>query len=280
MFCFPLIVEQQVKGIVFGGSETKGSSYSNLVRYGNVLISTMNAYLQIDLVKESLDCHFMKMSTLLDINRVLEVAANEDELLRMLADFALMFIPSDFCIVSLRDGKSIQNIKTDMIHSNELIAFQHVDRFNHISEGKSQPKLVETNWGTILDYPIYYREELLGSMAVHLADFLFIKEAEVYMVNLVNSGATAIKQLDLHKNGNGISINFGKTTTLEILTSRERDVLQLLIKGNNNREIAEELYISVHTVKNHITKIFQKLNVSDRSQLMAMVYQLNFMKSF
>ena len=279
MFCFPLIVEQQVKGIVFGGSETKDSSYSNLIRYGNVLISTMNAYLQIDLVKESLDRHFMKMSTLLDINRVLEVAANEDELLRMLADFALMFIPSDFCIVSLRDGKSIQNIKTDMIHSNELMAFQHVDRFNHVSEGKNQPKLVETNWGTILDYPIYYREELLGSMTVHLQDPSFIKEAEVYMVNLVNSGATAIKQLDLHKNGNGISINFGKTTTLEILTSRERDVLQLLIKGNNNREIAEELYISVHTVKNHITKIFQKLNVSDRSQLMAMVYQLNFMKS-
>ena len=35
---------------------------------------------------------------------------------------------------------------------------------------KNRPKLVETKWGTILDYPIYYREELLGIMAVHLQD--------------------------------------------------------------------------------------------------------------
>ena len=98
IFCFPLIVEEQVMGIVCGGSETKDSSFSKLIRYGNILISTMTAHLETDLVKESLDRHFMKMSTLLDMNRVLEMAANEDELLGVLVDFTLMFIPSDFCI--------------------------------------------------------------------------------------------------------------------------------------------------------------------------------------
>ena len=279
IFCFPLIVEEEVLGIVWGGSETKDSSFSKLIQYGNILISTMTAHLETDLVKESLDRHFMKMSTLLDMNRVLEMATNEDELLGVLVDFTLMFIPSDFCMITLKNGKSVQKIKTDIIQTKELLAFQNMDCFTTLSEMKNRPKLVETKWGTILDYPIYYREELLGIMVVQLQDPSVIKEAEVYMANLVNIGATVIKQLEDHEYGNEITLHLGKSTILDILTSRELEVLQLLIKGNNNREIAEELYISAHTVKNHITKIFQKLNVSDRSQLMAMVYQLNFMKS-
>lgn len=59
----------------------------------------------------------------------------------------------------------------------------------------------------------------------------------------------------------------------KLLTSREVDVLQLIIQGLNNREIADQLYISEHTVKNHVTNIFQKLDVQDRTQAIAFVYQ-------
>jgi DNA-binding CsgD family transcriptional regulator len=52
-------------------------------------------------------------------------------------------------------------------------------------------------------------------------------------------------------------------------------VLELLVQGCSNREISERLFISVHTVKNHITNIFQKIGVNDRSQLIALVYQLS-----
>jgi len=50
------------------------------------------------------------------------------------------------------------------------------------------------------------------------------------------------------------------------LTRREVDVLRLLALGNNNRTIAQELFISEKTVKNHLTNIFQKLGVGDRTQ--------------
>ncbi|KUK84148.1 MAG: Response regulator [Pelotomaculum thermopropionicum] len=50
------------------------------------------------------------------------------------------------------------------------------------------------------------------------------------------------------------------------LTRREVDVLRLLALGNNNRTIAKELFISEKTVKNHLTNIFQKLGVGDRTQ--------------
>nr|MBA5584969.1 response regulator transcription factor [Anaerobacillus isosaccharinicus]QOY38474.1 response regulator transcription factor [Anaerobacillus isosaccharinicus] len=61
------------------------------------------------------------------------------------------------------------------------------------------------------------------------------------------------------------------------LTPREIDVLNLVLKGLNNREIAESLYISDHTVKNHVTKILQKLDVSDRSQAIAKIYQMYYL---
>jgi len=50
------------------------------------------------------------------------------------------------------------------------------------------------------------------------------------------------------------------------LTKRELEVLQLVAQGENNKSIAEKLFISEKTVKNHLTNIFQKLNVSDRTQ--------------
>lgn len=48
------------------------------------------------------------------------------------------------------------------------------------------------------------------------------------------------------------------------LTPREQDVLNLLIKGYTNKEIANDLFISEKTVKSHLNKVFKKLNVSRR----------------
>ncbi len=50
------------------------------------------------------------------------------------------------------------------------------------------------------------------------------------------------------------------------LAGRETEVLRLLVQGKNNAEIAKELYVSVHTVKAHVSNILQKLSVNDRVQ--------------
>jgi DNA-binding NarL/FixJ family response regulator len=50
------------------------------------------------------------------------------------------------------------------------------------------------------------------------------------------------------------------------LTEREREVLELLAAGQNNRVIARALFVSDKTVRNHVSNIFSKLQVADRAQ--------------
>ena len=53
------------------------------------------------------------------------------------------------------------------------------------------------------------------------------------------------------------------------VSSREKEVLNLLSMGNNYKEIAEELFISVDTVRHHIRNIYRKLHVHSRSEAVA-----------
>ncbi len=54
---------------------------------------------------------------------------------------------------------------------------------------------------------------------------------------------------------------------VELLTDREIEICRLIAEGKNNKEIADELYLSEGTVKNHITKVLIKLDLRDRTQL-------------
>lgn len=50
------------------------------------------------------------------------------------------------------------------------------------------------------------------------------------------------------------------------LTDREREILEMIAAGRNNREIAAELFLSLKTIRNYVSSIFAKLQFADRSQ--------------
>jgi DNA-binding NarL/FixJ family response regulator len=58
-----------------------------------------------------------------------------------------------------------------------------------------------------------------------------------------------------------------------VLTPREKDVLELLAKGMLYKEIAEQLGISFHTVRQHIGKIYEKLHVQNKTEAINKVYR-------
>lgn len=49
------------------------------------------------------------------------------------------------------------------------------------------------------------------------------------------------------------------------ITPREVEVLKLLVEGYSNKEIAKELFITSHTVKAHLSQVFKKLGVTNRT---------------
>ena len=59
------------------------------------------------------------------------------------------------------------------------------------------------------------------------------------------------------------------------LTPREKDVLRLIGTGANNREIAEALFLSEGTVKNHVTRLLGRLGVRDRTQAALLAAKLS-----
>lgn len=72
-------------------------------------------------------------------------------------------------------------------------------------------------------------------------------------------------ELRLNKNVKDSNTELDKTD-LDKLSNTEFNILKLISHGKSNQEIADELFISIHTVKKHASNIFKKLNLNSRSE--------------
>ncbi|MFH0702628.1 MAG: response regulator transcription factor [bacterium] len=76
-----------------------------------------------------------------------------------------------------------------------------------------------------------------------------------------------LKVLSKEKNKESLNgNNLGQSGEKIQLTERETEVLKLIVDGYSNAEIAEKLFVSIHTAKAHVCNILQKLSVDDRTQ--------------
>ncbi|MCB0167013.1 MAG: response regulator transcription factor [Anaerolineae bacterium] len=78
--------------------------------------------------------------------------------------------------------------------------------------------------------------------------------------------AIATRLTTFFQNARGGTQQLEDTAPFPDLTDREREVLELIAQGENNQDIAQQLHISAKTVSNHISNIFNKLQVADRAQ--------------
>ena len=63
-----------------------------------------------------------------------------------------------------------------------------------------------------------------------------------------------------------------------LLTDREMEILELLDEGQSNKQIAQALHISLHTVKNHVHRILEKLQVNNRREAVHLAYNNGWLK--
>ena len=85
-------------------------------------------------------------------------------------------------------------------------------------------------------------------------------------INCLISGEKYIQPNLLPLLNNRLIIRTYEKEKLDLLTKREKEILVFLVKGMLNKEIATELNISERTVKNHISNLFKKIEVNDRTQ--------------
>ena len=67
--------------------------------------------------------------------------------------------------------------------------------------------------------------------------------------------------------------------SLDVLTDRETEVLELIAKGLSNTEIGEQLFVSPATVKTHISRLLMKLDARDRAQLVIKAYESGLVRA-
>lgn len=97
----------------------------------------------------------------------------------------------------------------------------------------------------------------------------------VYAVKAVLRGRKYFDPVFMERKNFLIDQNSQGFTTDSTLSHREKEILDCLGKGLNNKSIAHKLYISENTVKKHISSILAKLNLEDRTQAALYVNKAN-----
>ncbi len=125
------------------------------------------------------------------------------------------------------------------------------------------------------------REYLFKTLQMGAEGYV-LKDAEpkalVDAIRNVHSGRSYIQPnmtMELVREFNRVTLHEKDRHNENNLTSREIEVLELIAEGMINKEIAKALYISEKTVKNHVSNIFRKLNVSDRTQAAIYAFKHN-----
>ncbi|MBR3841296.1 MAG: helix-turn-helix transcriptional regulator [Erysipelotrichales bacterium] len=155
--------------------------------------------------------------------------------------FSLLIIVEDFVVIFFFD-----NYSPETLHIQNRCYSEDIYRI------------------TLAYHAIYY---LISKIQPHLLKDSYEFDDPNLLNNEINTEETSKITVDI----NEININkFDNFCNYYDFTSREKEILKLIIAYKSSSEISDELFIAQGTVKTHMHKIYQKVNVTKRSQLIAL----------
>ena len=186
---------------------------------------------------------------------VIGQASNGEEAFDMAAELNPEVILLDINMPKLNGIETLRKFKDMGIKSKVIILTIHEDKeyiLKTLKLGANGYILKDSSADTLIE----------GIRAVYKGE----KYIQPSVAELVSESST----YDDYCNASLVKINS--------LTKREYEVLILIAEGLNNKDIAERLYISEKTVKNHVSNIFKKLNLNDRVQAAIFAYKNDIKK--
>lgn len=171
-------------------------------------------------------------------------------------------------IAEANDGEECLNLLNKKIHPDILLLDINMPKKNgievleYIKQNKIPVKVLILTVHNEVEYLLKAVDIGIDGYLLKDSSYDELKEA----IDVVISGNTYIQPSLLPALNESMEDYALDKERIECLTNRELDVLRLISEGCSNKKISDELTISERTVKNHISHIFRKINVEDRTQ--------------
>ena len=185
----------------------------------------------------------------------------------------LLDLEEDITIVGDADnGETALARLAQLQRSDQLPAVVLMDMRMPVMDGVAATGAIATQYPSIqvLVLTTFDDDDLIAqAMAVGAKGYLLKDTPSEELAQAIRSVAKGYSQFGpgiLEKMLAGQQQSVDVPEGFDELTPREKDVLRLIGTGANNREIAEALFLSEGTVKNHVTRLLGRLGVRDRTQ--------------
>lgn len=171
-------------------------------------------------------------------------------------------------IAEANDGEECLNLLNKKIHPDILLLDINMPKKNgievleYIKQNKIPVKVLTLTVHNEVEYLLKAVDIGIDGYLLKDSSYDELKEA----IDVIISGNTYIQPSLLPALNESMEDYALDKEKIEWLTKRELDVLRLISEGCSNKKISDELTISERTVKNHISHIFRKIDVEDRTQ--------------
>lgn len=171
-------------------------------------------------------------------------------------------------IAEANDGEECLNLLNKKIHPDIILLDINMPKKNgievleYIKQNKIPVKVLILTVHNEVEYLLKAVDIGIDGYLLKDSSYDELKEA----IDVIISGNTYIQPSLLPALNESMEDYALDKERIECLTKRELDVLRLISEGCSNKKISDELTISERTVKNHISHIFRKIDVEDRTQ--------------